>query len=54
MDSSREEADVHDYCLKIADYNYRLGGWSTPNRLKQMDGDAGKDQFWSYQDQEKD
>ena len=29
-------------------------GGATPNRLKQMDEDAGKDQFWSYQDQEKD
>ena len=27
-----------------------LGGLA-PNRLKQMNGDAKKDQFWSYQDQ---
>ena len=30
------------------------GGGATPNWLKQMDGDAGKDQFWSYQDQKED
>ena len=53
MDNSREEADVHDYCLQIAYYNYRLGG-AASSRLKQMDRDVEKDQFWSYQDQKED
>jgi len=30
-----------------------LGG-PAPNRLKQMNKDAEKDQFWSYQDQKED
>ena len=37
MVNIKKEADVHDHCLWIADYNYRPRG-AVPNGLKQMNG----------------
>ena len=43
----------HISVLSVNLYSYDRTRGPTPNRLKQMNGDVEKDQFWSYQDQDK-
>ena len=44
----------HISVLSVNLYCYDRTRKAAPNRLKQMNGDAEKDQFWSYQDQKED